>query len=379
MRALARLSLLAALSGCAAPTEPQTPLERAPVEVVTEASHEQLLADTYRTSGTVRGHSTAVISSKVSGVVRAVAVHPGDRVRAGQLVVTLEASGVVAGVRRARAGLDQSIAARAELQNMLEGAQVNARIASSSHARVTALLATQAVSQQQFDEDDARARAAASQEQAVQARLNSTVARIEQSKAEIAEADSLLSATRIVAPFDGRVIERRIDPGTLATPGAPLLVMEEDGALRVETAVDEKRAASIQIGQQATVELDDRARPIEARVTEIVPMVDISSRAFVVKLDLPIGSTALRPGMFARVAFELGTRPRLVVPSSAISSAGAIDRLFVVDADRARLRMITAGEVRGGSTEILSGLSAGERVLSAPPSTLRDGDRVVVR
>ena len=132
----------------------------------------------------------------------------------------------------------------------------------------------------------------------------------------------------------------------------------------------------MKIGGDATVEIETAPAPLVGKVGEIVPSVDVASRAFLVKIDLPSDSGPLRPGTFARVSFPIGSRPRLVAPTTALTSFGALDRLFVVDGGHARLRMITRGEAQGPWTEILSGLSAGETVVAAPTADLRDGTPV---
>jgi RND family efflux transporter MFP subunit len=153
----------------------------------------------------------------------------------------------------------------------------------------------------------------------------------------------------------------------------PLLVIEQEGKLRVETAVEESRASSVALGDTATVEIDSLGAPVVGTVGEIVPTVDVASRAFLVKVDLPGELHGLRPGMFARVAFRVGTKARLVVPSTAITQSGALDRVFAADGDHLRLRMVTLGEKQGPWTEVLSGLAPGERVVALPAAPLRDG------
>ena len=322
-------------------------------------AREELLDTLYRTSGTVRGRSTAVLTSKTTGYVRTIAVTPGARVVAGQLLAVLEANDVAAGVRRTRAGLEQSLEAKTEAENALRAAQVAARIAKTSHDRAAALFAEKAVSRQEFDDTEARWRSAAAQEAMAEARVRSSAARIDQAKAEVGEAQATLDYARITAPFAGRVIERRADPGNLATPGMPILVLEQDGRLRVETYVEESRAASVLLGDAVTVDVGATGAPATGQISEVVPAVDVASRAFLVKVDLPEETQGLRPGMFARVTFRTGQKSRLVVPTAAITSLGALDRVFVAEGDRLRLRMVTRGETQGPWTEILSGLRPG--------------------
>ena len=366
------------LTACASHEARHPPPEAPPTAVSVVAAHTETLDVLHRASGTVRGKSTAVITSKTTGYVRQVTVRPGDRVRAGQLLAVLEAKDSAASARRAGAGLDTATQTKGEAQHSLEVARIAANSAKTTRDRVVVLAAGGSVSKQELDDADARWREAAAQEQVAEARLRSASSRIAQAGAEMAEAQTMLDYARIIAPFDGRVIERRIDPGSMASPGVPLLVVEDDVSLRVEASVGESFAAAIAMGDEATVWADALSQPVRANVGEIVPSIDLASRAFIVKVDLPTSVTGLRAGMFARVEFKVGTRARLVVPKASVTSLGALDRVLVVDGQRARLRMIAVGDNQGEWTEVLSGLEAGERIVVAP-ATLKDGARVDVK
>ncbi len=373
------LPLLAiALAACASAERHRAAAEPQPIRITVEAAHEEPLAVTYRASGTVRGRNTAILTSKTTGYVRAVRVRPGDAVTAGQVLADLEANDIRAGVARARAGLDRSMESRTEAESAVESARVAANLAKTTHERFEKLLADRAISQQQYDDEEAKYRAALAQEKMARARLGAVASSVDEAKAGLAETQATLGYAQIVAPFAGRVLERRVDPGALASPGMPLLVVADEALLRVEAAVEESRAPEVKVGDPAVVEIETLAQPLEGKVSEIVPSVDVASRAFLVKIDLPEGLT-VRPGTFARVGFHVGTRPRLVVPTSAISSFGALDRVFVVDGNTARARMVTRGDAQGRWTEILSGLSANERVVAAPAADMRDGARVEVQ
>lgn len=364
-----------ALAACGGPNARHQAPDAPAIPVTLTSAHEEKLDALYRASGTVRGRTTAVLTSKTTGYVRSVDVRPGDHVNVGQVLAVLEANDSAASVRRARAGFDQSMESRSEAENGLRAAQAALRIAKSTQERVAALYANHTIAQQEYDEADAKLRGAVAQEEMAKARLRGSSSRIDQAKAEIGEAQATLDYARITAPFAGQVIERRIDPGNLASPGMPLLVVEQEGKLRVETAVEESQAASVALGDTASVEIEALAKPVTGTVGEIVPTVDIASRAFVVKVDLPADLVGLRPGMFARVSFKVGSRPKLVVPTTAITANGALDRVFAADGDRLRLRMVTLGEKQGQWTEVLSGLGAGERLVAAPTPDLRDGAR----
>jgi RND family efflux transporter MFP subunit len=362
-----------AFGGCSKPEGASPSSVGRPIPVKLSTAHEEPLDVLYRTSGTVRGHTTAVLTSKTVGYVRTVGVRAGDRVRAGQVLAVLEANDSSASVRRAHAGLDQSMDARAEAENAVAAAEAALSIAKSTHERVSVLHAKEAISQQELDEAQARLRAATAQAEMARARLRMSGSRISQAKAEMGEAQATLDYARIVAPFAGQVIERRVEPGTLASPGMPLLVLEQEGRVLVEAPVEESRASSVTLGDDVSVDIDALGRPVSGKVGEIVPTVDVASRAFLVKVNLPADLPGLRPGMFARVSFKVGRKAPLVVPTSAITRSGALDRLFVAERDRLRLRLVTLGETQGAWTEVLSGLSAGERVATSPTPPVADG------
>ncbi|HVY31984.1 MAG TPA: efflux RND transporter periplasmic adaptor subunit [Polyangiaceae bacterium] len=364
-----------ALVGCNKPEGTSTGSVGQPISVKLATAHEEPLDALYRTSGTVRGRTTAVLTSKTVGYVRSVDVRAGDRVKLGQVLAVLEANDSSASVRRAHAGLDQSMDARTEAENAVVAAEAALRIAQTTHARIAALHATQAVSQQELDEAQARLQAATAQAEMARARLRMSGSRISQAKAEIGEAQAALDYSRIVAPFAGQVIERRVEPGGLASPGMPLLVLEQEGRVLVEAPVEESRASSVTLGDTVTVDIEAVGKPVVGQVGEIVPTVDVGSRAFLVKVDLPSELVGLRPGMFARVSFRVGRKTPLVVPTSAITRSGALDRLFVAEGDHLRLRMVTLGETQGDWTEVLSGLAAGERVVASPSPAVADGVR----
>jgi multidrug efflux pump subunit AcrA (membrane-fusion protein) len=376
LRSISALLLSAtALVSCAQADGPrQTSVER-PIPVRLATAHEESLDTLYRTSGTVRGRTTAVLTSKTVGYVRSVAVRAGDHVRAGQVLAVLEANDSSASVRRAHAGFDQSLDARAEAQNAVAAADAALRLAKSTQERSAALLTAGAISRQEFDEAQARLQAAAAQAEMARARLRMSSSRISQAKAELSEAQAELDYSRIIAPFPGQVIERRVEPGGLASPGMPLLVLEQEGRVLVEASVDESRASLITLGDSVSVDIEALGKPVVGQIGEIVPTVDVASRAFLAKVDLPAELVGLRPGMFARVSFRVGRTTRLVVPASAITRSGALDRLFVADGDRLRLRMVTVGETQGTWTEVLSGLGAGERVVASPVRPVANGVR----
>jgi len=367
------IALALAIAACRSPETREARPAGPPVAVASAIAHEEPLAELYLASGTVRGRTTITLTSKTAGYVRAVAVHAGDHVTAGQVLVDLEANDVRAGLSRGRAELDHATESRAEAASAVEAARVAAQLASTTRDRAAKLFAGGAITRQEYDEAESKAAGTKAQLAMAEARLRAAGSGIDVARAGLAETQATLDYARVVAPFTGRVVERLTDPGALASAGTALLVLDDEASLRVEVSVEESRGAALHLGDPVTVTVGTTA--LTGTIGELSPSVDVRSRGFIAKIDLA-GKPDLRPGTFARVAFRVGDRPRLVVPTSAISVAGALDRVFVIDHGLARLRMITTGEAQGPWTEVLSGLSAQEQVVIDPPLALRDASPI---
>jgi RND family efflux transporter MFP subunit len=132
------------------------------------------------------------------------------------------------------------------------------------------------------------------------------------------------------------------------------------------------------VGQNVSVSLEALGRTIDARVSEIVPAVDAASRTNIVKIDLP-PLAQLRSGMFGRAIFPLSSRSVLAVPEAAVREQGQLRMVYVVDGGVARARLVTLGAARPDQHEVLSGLTAGEKIVLPVPPGLSDGARVEVR
>jgi RND family efflux transporter MFP subunit len=293
------------------------------------------------------------------------------------VLITLDARDLDANLRRAEAGRAEVESALPELENATAAAKANLDLAQTTFKRMQELAAKKSISNQEFDEASTRLKAAQANYEMIRSRrsqIDSKMATVEQ---EIHAAAIMCDYTRIAAPFSGVVITRTVEPGNLATPGVPMLTIEQDGVYRLEASVDESKLPSVRVGQavEAVLEAD---RKLNARVSEIVPSVDSASRTYLVKLDLP-AEPQLRTGMFARAIFPLGVQKVVAIPLGALTERGQLQSVFVVEDGVAHTRLITTGRRTGSAVEILSGLNAGEKVVLPVPAGLQDGACVEVR
>ncbi len=368
------------LVGCghSAPEKTGAPAPTAPVAVTAAAAASEQWPSVYEASGTVRARTAAVVSAKVMGYVREVRFQVGDRVREGQPLIVLEASDLEAGARRAAAGVEEAKAAVPEADNGVAAAKAQLGLAQITFKRMSDLFAKKSISNQEYDEAQARLKAAEAGYQMAVAKRRQLDAKIAQASEARRSAEIMRGYAQLTAPFSGVVIAKSVEPGNLAAPGAPLAAIERDTAYRLEVPVEESRAGSIRAGHMATVDVEALGRTIQARVSEVAPAVDAASRSYTVKIDLP-SSPQLRSGMFGRALFTVGSRPVLAVPAAAVIARGQLQSMMVADNGVARTRLITTGQRQQDRVEVLSGLMPGERVIAPVPMNLTDGARVEVR
>ena len=313
--------------------------------------------------GTVRAVQSAQLASQVMGTITTINVREGDRVRRGEVLVSIDAAQQHAAYQSASAGLqasDQSIAA----------ADADYALADATMKRYQMLYDKKSVSPQEYDEVKTRLAAA-------QARRDAAHAGRAQAEAAVSEANTSVGFTRIRAPFDGVVTAKLVDAGTLAAPGVPLLVVDDPSRFRLEVQVDESQIGAVHLGAEFPVKIDALGnQPISGKVAQVVPAADPSSRSFTVKIDLP-ANPSLRSGLFGRALFPLGQRQAIVVPQSSLLRRGQLDGVYVVGNDGiVGLRYITLGKPSADGVEVLSGLGNGDRIVAQPGDHELSGKRV---
>ncbi len=346
--------VVAVMAGCS--SEPKS-VQAAP-EVVSGlqvvSAELAVIPDVVKAVGTVRAAQTTQIAAQVMGNIVALNVREGDRVSRGQVLIVIDDT-------QARAAAERAQAAVLAAEKDIVAAQSEATLAESTFKRYENLWQKNSVSAQEFDEIKARA-------QAAQARLELANAGQQQARAALAQANAQLGYSRVRAPFDGVITEKKADLGTVAAPGMPLLTVEDTRRYQLEVTVDESQAAAVKMGAAVPVGLDATARQVTAKVAQVVPASDPGSHSFIVKLDLP-SAPDVRSGLFGRAQFPKGTREALLIPLAALVSRGQLQNAYVVGMDgTASLRYITIAPVDDKRIEVLSGLQPGEKVVVEPGS-----------
>jgi len=348
------------------------------------------LDETTEVTGTVRSRTSTTLSSKIVGRIRALHAREGSPVEAGQILIELDDQDIVAQTRRAEAGFREAESAMAELERAVAAAaaaqaaaEAQRDLAASTLARYQRLLDRKSVAPLEYDQVAAQHKAAlaaveraVAEGQAVQARRQQILARMESARAEIASSEVMRGYAKIAAPFNGIVTTKHVDVGSLAAPGVPLLIVEDNRRYWLEIAVPDSQIGGLKRGQSLQCSVEAAGLSGTATMTEILPVADPATRTTIVRLDLP-GRTGLRSGLFGRASIPLGRRQAIQVPREAIVERGQIQGVYVVGQDDiARFRLIRTGAVRRGAAEVLSGLTTGERVVLAGVERVSDGVKV---
>ena len=352
----------------------------------------------YEAMGTVRSKITSVLSSKILGHIVALHVREGDRVKAGQLLLEIDDRDGNAQLRKARAGLREAQDMVEEVDRNIQAAEAanqaveaDQSLSLSTYNRYKSLLEKKSVSQQEFDQAEARYRARSAELERTKAQIKSLLARreqvlakIEQARAEVAAAQISVGYARIQSPLKGLVSVKQAEVGVLATPGAPLLTIEDDSHYRLEAVVEEAMIGKIRVGDSVGVVIDAFG-PEEGsgKVAEISPGSDPASRSGIIKIDLiPKGKKDgprpfLRSGLFGKARFSSGQRTLIAIPAKAVVQRGQLQGVYVVDsANIARVRLIQVGKSYGDRVEVLAGLRDGEKILVEGLEKVQDGYRV---
>lgn len=339
---------------------PQAPAAAAAVRVAPVAAEELDLAR--ELAGSVQSAAVSQVSARIMAQAVSVSVNEGDRVAKGLVLVVLDDRELQAKVRQAESAMRQAEAARSQAATQLE-------LATATHQRYQALLEGRAVSRQEYEN-------VAAQEALARGAVAQAESAVAQAASAVEEAKAWLGFAVITAPVSGRITAKRINPGSMAAPGAPLLVIEQEGRYRIEVPVDGSLSGTIAKGTPLSVVVESAGYAGTVPVTEVVPSADPVSRTFIVRADLP-ANPRLGSGQYARVTVGLGKRTAVVVPESALVARGQLDGVYVESDGTLAFRIVQAGRPAGpGRREILSGLAAGERIVVEGAGLAVDGARV---
>lgn len=309
--------------------------------------------------------------AKIPGRISRVLVKEGSVVKAGEVLAELEDADQRSQVSWADA---RSAAARARAQ----ASRASIEELSVQITRERDLVASGARGRASLDDMLAR-------EKALQASVSASDAEVRASQAEVESLRVLLRERTISSPIDGTVLNKPPVVGELVNPQIPIIEIADFRSNLVETDVPEARLHLVKVGAPCEIVLDAYpTRRYRGAAAEIGKRVNRAKATVVVKVKFTEATDGVLPEMAARVSFlahELSAEamkeaPKQVVPASAIATREGAKVVFVVDQDKVRLVTVTLGNAIGSGFELTNGPPPGTKIVDAPASDLRDGQKV---
>ncbi|HAN96764.1 MAG TPA: hypothetical protein DCQ98_04740 [Planctomycetaceae bacterium] len=303
--------------------------------------------------GSVQPIRETSVASKLLARVLEVNLTAGQRVKENDILVRLDDSDLIARLRQAESSRD---AAQARLDR-----------ASADLQRAQSLRSNGSIPQADLD--------------AAQAEFGSAQADLARNLQAIEEGKIILDYATIRAPFDGIVVDKRVDVGDTVTPGQVIVSIYDPTRMQLVASVRESLASRLAVGQQVTARLDSLDHECDATISEVVPEAATGSRSFSVKVVGPC-PPGIYSGIFGRLILPLDSEQLTVIPQAAVRRVGQLTMVDVATEGHAVRRMVRLGRsldeaspapgVPGGLVEVLAGLEPGDKVIVAQDA---GGDR----
>jgi RND family efflux transporter MFP subunit len=333
-------------------------------------------------AATTQATQDTIIYARTSGYISKRLVDIGDRVKAGQLLAEIASPEIDQQLRQAKADLQQS-------EKALDLQTANLDLARTTLARYQAADAEGAVAKVTVDQSVATHRT-------TQAGVAAAEANVESNKANVQRFLEMTSFQRVLAPFDGTVIQRNVDVGALITAGSPtnntavapssvtgaangLFEIAQIDALRVFVNVPQAYAPNVKVGLPVQVMVRGQLmQPVTGTVTRTASALDPGTRTLLTQVDIPNPSHRLLPGMFVYVSFKIGpSGTRWRIPSTAVIFNAQGTRVAIVGAEnKLHFQEVVLGRDLGTSIDIQAGLQGNETIVKQPTVSLQEGQLV---
>jgi membrane fusion protein (multidrug efflux system) len=334
-------------------TPPSTAAPPQPIAVTTASVSVTEQPRTIAVTGTFTPKESSQVSPLVPGQVNATPVNVGDTVKAGEVIARLDD-------RDARARLTQAMAS-------LQQAEATAANAKAQRDRSAALVRTGDISAVDF--------------QTLTTQVATATAQVADAQAQVTVAQQQLDETIVRAPFRGHVSARPVAAGEYVTTASSVATIVQIQPIKLELQIGEADAARIDIGTAVSAQVASQPnREFTGKITAKNPALNAESRALTVVAEFQNEDLALNPGMFASAAVRLPETQKVIsVPKEAVFTppGSPSAQVFVVHDGTARLHVVQAGQPRGDSVPIASGLEAGQQVITSNQDKLFDGQPVI--
>ncbi len=345
----------------------------APPVAVTQAVEGEVEREV-RGPGVVSARVMVSVSSRVTGILKALHADQGDEVKAGQLLALLDDTDTAAKASGAEAAATASQRNIAAAEAALVKARADRELAQGNFRREQEVFRAGYISQAAMDVAAATLKSAQSAEASAAATLSARQAEAQAVAQDAVYTRALHGFTRIAAPMDGLIVARQAEAGDTVAPGAPIFRLVDTRTLWVAARIDESVVGQVNIGQPASILLRSGER-LTGKVVRINRQSDAATRELEVNVAFDAAPQRVVIDLEAEVAIHTGIERGAVVPASTLFQQGSEFGVLVVQGDRAAFRPVRTGATNGERVVVHEGIQVGETVIRTPAG-VRVGSRV---
>jgi RND family efflux transporter MFP subunit len=306
-------------------------------------------------SGKIQATNSADLSTRMMGYVNKVHVNVGDKVRKGQLLVSINNADLQAKRAQVNAGITEATAAFNNAQK--------------DYNRFKNLFADNSASQKELDD--------------MTANFEMAKARLESANQMKNEINAQFVYSNITAPFSGTVTSKNIETGDMANPGVPLISIETPGNFEVIAMVPETEISEIKKGTTVNILVKSINKSLKGKVTEVSTSAKNTGGQYLVKIDLDKTDANILSGMFTTVQFPVERKAiatLVLIPNSALITNGQLSGVYTVSqSNTALLRWLRLGRAYGDQVEVLSGLNSDEAYIVSAEGKLYNGAKISIQ
>lgn len=389
---IAAFLLLAACSKKENPSEVKASTPPPKIGVTVALAESRQIDRIVHVTGSLAPDETTTVSTEVPGRISAVHVDFGSYVKKGQLLAELQTTEATLNVERARANLAQALARvglnpnqvteRPDSTPAIRQAEAQMLDARSKYENAKKLVASGDIAKERFEEIEKAYQARQAGLDSIRDDLRMQLATIQALRAEVGIQEKRLRDTRVYAPFDGQVSERKIAPGQYNKENTPFFTIVKNYPLRLRVDIPETAVMAVRPGSEVSFRTDAVPGAVfKAVVREINPSLDAHSRSLSVEARLSASDPRLKPGMFVQVQLVAAHAvDAVMVPKAALLEVAGLTKVFTVRDGKAVEHRITPGTVDGGFIEVSgASIQPGDQVVTSSLPSLVTGAELAVQ
>ena len=369
--------LALSLTACGGGEQEESGEQAAGVAVQVETVAQDTIAAENKVSGKISADNETVIMIASAAKCTAVYFEAGDQVEAGDILCTLELGSALANYNAARIGYSGAVQSYNDQKAVLDK---QVQLAADNVSNTRALFEIGAASQLEVDQAELNYSNAVAGRNAALTQLESG---IQSAKSGLEQLDTALENVdadgNVIAPMAGTLATMNAVENSFISNSMPLAVIDGPDQMKVTVSVSEALVPKISIGSQADVYVSAVDESFSAVIRSVEQAANLQTRLYTVTLTVPADAGGLLSGMFADVTFFTDvSQNTVVIPTEAILTSGGVQYVYVVEDGTARYVEISTGLTGNGVTEVTSGLSAGQQLVTVGQAYLHEGDSVRV-